>query len=205
MSTSWCSARGAATDGGGCVCDQNQDAGLRLDFSWTLKPNADYYPFFEHDIPVLMFHTGLHDEYHRPSDVAKLINGPGMQQVTRLLFRRGVRIGRSAGGDRLSERRPDMKRRRPNRLSSIRRRSRPTGSASNGSEDAAAAGGVRGVERSRPGSPADRAGLRAGDCIARFAGREIPSDDDFFAAVRQRRQPGLAGGQTPRQSKAAGP
>ena len=47
-------------------------AGLRLDFSWTIKPNADYYPFFEHDIPVLMFHTGLHDDYHRPSDVAQL-------------------------------------------------------------------------------------------------------------------------------------
>ena len=33
-----------------------------------------------------MFHTGLHDEYHRPSDVAKLINSAGMTRVTRLLF-----------------------------------------------------------------------------------------------------------------------
>ena len=33
-----------------------------------------------------VFHTGLHDNYHRPSDVAKLINSDGMTQVTRLLF-----------------------------------------------------------------------------------------------------------------------
>ncbi len=65
---------------------QNGSLGLRLDFPWTIKPNADFYPFFEHDIPVLMFHTGLHDDYHRPSDVARLINGDGMMQVTRLLF-----------------------------------------------------------------------------------------------------------------------
>ena len=51
-----------------------------------MKPNADHYPFFEHGIPVLMFHTGLHDEYHRPGDVAKLINSAGMTRVTRLLF-----------------------------------------------------------------------------------------------------------------------
>ena len=39
-------------------------------FLLGLKPNADHYPFFEHGIPVLMFHTGIHDDYHRPSDVA---------------------------------------------------------------------------------------------------------------------------------------
>lgn len=65
---------------------ENNDCGLRLDFSWSLKPNADHYPFFERDIPVLMLHTGVHGQYHRPSDTAKLINSPGMTQVTRLLF-----------------------------------------------------------------------------------------------------------------------
>ena len=49
-------------------------------------------------------------------------------------------------------------------------------------DDAAVAGGVR-ISQVTPGSPAQRAGLRVGDCIRQFAGRPIHSDDDFFAAV----------------------
>ena len=29
------------------LSSQNVDAGLQLDFSWSLKPNADHYPFFD--------------------------------------------------------------------------------------------------------------------------------------------------------------
>ena len=65
---------------------QNGDAGLNLDFTWTLEARADHYSFFAADIPVLMFHTGMHDDYHRPSDVAARINSRGIEQVTRLLF-----------------------------------------------------------------------------------------------------------------------
>ena len=40
-----------------------------------------------------------------------------------------------------------------------------------------------------PGSPAERAGLRVGDCIVRVAGRKILSDDDFFGAVAEAANP----------------
>ncbi|MEN6556799.1 MAG: M20/M25/M40 family metallo-hydrolase, partial [Thermoguttaceae bacterium] len=65
---------------------QNDDVGLQLDFTWLLKPNADHYPFFDRNIPVLMVHTGMHSDYHCPSDVPQRINRTGMKQVTRLLF-----------------------------------------------------------------------------------------------------------------------
>ena len=68
------------------VSRQNDELGLQLDFSWNLRPIADYYPFYEKGIPVLMFHTGLHDNYHRPSDTADLISGDGMSRIVRLLF-----------------------------------------------------------------------------------------------------------------------
>jgi S1-C subfamily serine protease len=55
-------------------------------------------------------------------------------------------------------------------------------------EDAAQAGGVR-VSTIEAGSPADRAGLHPDDCIVRFDGREIHSDDDFFAAVSAAESP----------------
>ncbi len=128
-----------------------------------------------------MFHTGLHDEYHRPSDTAKLINSPGMTQVTRLLFgvvydlaERPAAPGIPSGGpprnagEREGPPRPDREAGRP----AGRRLDRRRGGDGRGS-------GVGG----EAGSPADRAGLRVGDCIVRFAGRPIRSDDDFFAAV----------------------
>ncbi len=65
---------------------QNDEPALRLEFSWRLKPNADHYPFFDHGIPVLMLHTGMHGDYHRPSDVATRINRSGMSRIARLLF-----------------------------------------------------------------------------------------------------------------------
>jgi len=60
--------------------------GLRLDFSWELEANSDHWSFFERGIPTLMFHTGKHDDYHRPSDDAHKVNYQGMQQITRLLM-----------------------------------------------------------------------------------------------------------------------
>ncbi len=64
----------------------NQRCGLHLQYPWTLADDSDHYPFYERGIPVLMLHTGLHDEYHRPSDDAHLLNLEGMQRVGRLMF-----------------------------------------------------------------------------------------------------------------------
>jgi S1-C subfamily serine protease len=38
-------------------------------------------------IPVVMFHTGLHDDYHRPSDDPEKVDVDGIQQTGRFLFR----------------------------------------------------------------------------------------------------------------------
>ena len=69
------------------VSEQNRDQMLALDFDWELKANSDHYSFYERSIPFLMFHTGLHDNYHRPGDDTHLINAEGMQAVSHLLFR----------------------------------------------------------------------------------------------------------------------
>ncbi len=66
------------------VC--NESSGLDLDFTWELKSNSDHYTFYSKNIPVLMFHTGLHGDYHRPSDDAHKINRDGLEAVTRLMF-----------------------------------------------------------------------------------------------------------------------
>ena len=164
------------------LLSSENDAGLRLDFSWTLKPNADHYPFVEHGIPVLMFHTGLHDQYHRPEDVAKLINAEGMRQVARLVFamlydmadRPAALPGFRAAGRSES---PETE------TSILGQTVKPADRLGVvWTDDAAVTHGVR-VSGVMPGSPAERAGLRVDDRIVRFAGRDIRSDDDFFAAV----------------------
>ncbi|QGJ71122.1 PDZ domain (Also known as DHR or GLGF) [Planctomycetales bacterium 10988] len=64
----------------------NETVGLNLDFSWEMTENSDHYPFFAKDIPIIMFHTGLHDDYHRPSDDVERINTEGVQSITQLLL-----------------------------------------------------------------------------------------------------------------------
>lgn len=68
------------------LAETNSHTNLPLDFSWEMKSNSDHYPFYSARIPVLMFHTGLHDDYHRPSDDAHLLNTDGMQGVARFMF-----------------------------------------------------------------------------------------------------------------------
>ena len=69
------------------VSQENDDLGLELDFSWELEDDADHYTFFQREIPVLFFHTGVHDQWHAPTDDAALINHQGMNRVVRLAFR----------------------------------------------------------------------------------------------------------------------
>ncbi len=48
---------------------------------------TDYVCFGHHDIPFVGFFTGLHPEYHTPSDDVSLINFPGMKKVAELGLR----------------------------------------------------------------------------------------------------------------------
>ncbi len=164
------------------LSSHNDDAGLRLEFSWSLKPNADHYPFFDRGIPVLMFHTGLHNDYHRPSDAAKLINSSGMTQVTRLLF--GILYDLADRPAATPGLRAAARHETPDAEKAVLcQTAKPADRLGVGwTEDAAMVGGVR-VSIVATGSPADRAGVRVGDRIVRFAGREIRDDDAFFGAV----------------------
>jgi len=59
-------------------------AGLELAFVWDIEDDSDHYPFIVAKIPTVMFHTGLHDHYHRPSDDVHLVNLEGIEPVARL-------------------------------------------------------------------------------------------------------------------------
>jgi len=163
------------------IARQNVDGAIAIDFTWEMKDDSDHWPFFIRNIPSLMFHTGLHDDYHRPSDDPERVNNEGMHDITKLLVRT---VDAAADAPMLYPFRP---------------RSRNEGNSQRIAAEAALApppgrlgidlGGEAGdvgrvwADRVRPGSPAAVAGLRAGDRLFEINGQEIQNIDQFIALV----------------------
>jgi hypothetical protein len=80
-----------------CVTAANRTDELALAFTWELSDDSDHYPFIAAGIPTLMFHTGLHPEYHRPSDDAHLVNYEGIPPVTRVALETVLAVADDSG------------------------------------------------------------------------------------------------------------
>jgi hypothetical protein len=66
---------------------------MKLDYRYNDKndPNqfyyrSDHYNFAKFDIPVIFYFTGVHDDYHRPTDDVEKIHFPKTEKITRLIF-----------------------------------------------------------------------------------------------------------------------
>jgi hypothetical protein len=59
---------------------------LNLIFSPNRKRNSDHYPFYEKNIPVVMFTTGTHKDYHTPNDTIETINYAGEKYLLDLIY-----------------------------------------------------------------------------------------------------------------------
>jgi hypothetical protein len=164
------------------VSTHNDSPALRLEFPWSMLPNADHYPFFSHDIPFITLHTDLHDQYHKPSDKAELIQSAGMRRVVRLLFSliydaanaEQAPAFRAASQHESEETRRNLAQQAPQlpeRLGASLEKASP------------AERGIR-LASVSPQSPAGRADLRPGDRILQFAGRQIGSTDDLIGAIQ---------------------
>ena len=73
------------------VTGQNEQIGLDLKLQYDQNPSnllrrSDNWPFLVSNVPALFFHTGLHPDYHRPTDTADKINYAKLEKVTRLIF-----------------------------------------------------------------------------------------------------------------------
>ncbi len=90
------------------------DDRLALDFSWDLSANSDHWPFLEQRIPIALLHTGMHSDYHRPSDKIEKINRDGMREICRYLLATLVTV---ASEDRL----PKFRNAAPQESESMRR------------------------------------------------------------------------------------
>ena len=126
---------------------------------------SDHSSFYAKNLPVLHFFTNVHDDYHKASDDAEKINAGGIGRVVAL----AERITREIAD-------------RPQPLTFVRAAAsapttstRENTSAYLGSIPDMGATDVAGVRLTgvRADSPADRAGLKAGDVLVEFAGKPV--------------------------------
>ena len=61
------------------------DQGMSVVYERAISGRSDHAPFYEKQIPVLFFFTGLHDDYHRAGDEAAKINREGMTSIARMV------------------------------------------------------------------------------------------------------------------------
>jgi len=92
------------------LCSSQLGEALWLDFSWEFKNNSDHWTFYEAGVPSLYLHTGLHDDYHRPSDDVEKLNVDGIRQVSGYLLQQ---LSQLADVDQLPTFRPASRQESP--------------------------------------------------------------------------------------------
>jgi S1-C subfamily serine protease len=129
---------------------------------------------------VLFFFTGAHGDYHRPTDTADKVDSKGLAAVARLAYRSASFAANQ-----------------PERLEVVRVAAPPASERGGGRGYGAYLGTIPDFEERkepgvaltgvRPGSPAEKAGLAAGDVVHRIGGITIVSLADVAVALRSHR------------------
>jgi len=137
---------------------------------------SDQKSFIEISVPAVQLFTGAHADYHQPGDSADKIDGPGLVKVAAVtrelvayLAERPTPLNSKLSGAPSAAAAPATGERRVS-FGSI--------------PDYAFPGpGVR-VTGTMPGSPAEKAGLQAGDIIVKLGDRPVDSMREFSEALK---------------------
>jgi aminopeptidase YwaD len=137
---------------------------------------SDHQSFYVRDIPVLFFFTGTHDDYHKPSDTADKINIEGLKQVAE--FVREIAVNVANEPQRIAFTKVKVEQKPAGRGFRVY-----LGTVPNYSDQA---DGMK-LDGVRPGSPAEKAGLRAGDLIMKLGKMPIKNVYDYTYALGEMR------------------
>lgn len=163
------------------ISRENEPTHLLLNFDWEMKSDSDHHPFYIADVPVVMLHTGLHEDYHRPSDDAEKINSDGLRLVSQLLFRAALDV---ADADIRPKFRATSHNETSGTRSTFERPLPPLAGRLGLSWDPALANdGTIQLRSVTQGAPAAKAGLRAGDRIVSYAGTSLSGPDELRRLV----------------------
>ncbi|MEP7087393.1 MAG: M20/M25/M40 family metallo-hydrolase [Gemmatimonadota bacterium] len=138
---------------------------------------SDHASFYGKKVPVLHFFTDMHEDYHRATDVSSKINIAGEVRVIDY----AERVARNIAN-------------RPSRLTYERSSAPPPKMTASGPgngtyfgsiPDMGSAGATPGVKLAgvTAGSPADKAGVQAGDIIVEFGGKTVKDLYDYTDAI----------------------
>jgi aminopeptidase YwaD len=151
--------------------------GLELKFQDDGYGPSDHASFYAKDIPVLFFFTGVHQDYHRPSDDSDKINLAGANQVLELVLGTAQALSQQ-------QLRPQFTKAKESSEPRGRGEFRVyLGTIPDYGED------VEGVKLSgvREGSPAAKAGIKGGDIIVECAGKQIKNVYDYTYVLGDRK------------------
>jgi hypothetical protein len=154
--------------------------GLHFDLSEKLGyGGSDHMSFTLKQVPVLFFFSGLHGDYHKPSDTPDKINGPDAVKLLGYVAQVALKLEEDSG--------------RPKFVRLSEPQTSTTGASGGGSGYGPNFGSIpdfdeppKGVRFAdvRDGTPAAAAGLKAGDILIEFDGKEIGNLYDFTYALR---------------------
>jgi len=133
---------------------------------------SDYSSFYAKDIPVLAFFTGLHKDYHRPSDDWEMINSEGEEKILKYVYE----VARAIDDMKSKPDFVKMKEEKEQTMTSFRVTLGVMPDYSSNAEGLA----IMGV---KPGSNGERAGLQPGDVIVRLGNHEIKNIYDYTEAL----------------------
>lgn len=147
----------------------NRSLTLKFDSSGTGP--SDHASFYRKDIPVLFFFTGLHTDYHKPSDDADRINYTGELKIIQLI--------QSVIKSTSTQPRLAFSKTREQQTTTAARFKVTLGIMP---DYAFSGNGVR-VEGVSEGRPAQKAGLKAGDIIVKLGDYSIVSVENYMQAL----------------------
>jgi hypothetical protein len=138
--------------------------------------SSDHVSFSTKQVPALFFFSGLHTDYHKPSDTWDKIDGPGTAKLLETIAQVATRLR--------GEERPKFV-------------AVPAPKVGGGGAGYGAWFGSipdfgevpKGIKFAgvTPGSPADKAGLKGGDILVEFEGKPIGNLYDFTYALRAKK------------------
>ena len=139
---------------------------------------SDHQSFYEAGIPVLFYFTGLHNDYHRPSDDFDKIDFDGLSRITEIVTESCRLI--AVAPERLRFHQTEKKFKMRWQMTAV------LGVTLKDIEDEMGAPRVI-VSGLKPGGPAMAAGIRIGDPLFQVGKTRVNSTEDVLSSLRGRR------------------
>ncbi len=159
------------------VLDQAQkEAPFKIEYSAGGYSSSDHTSFVTKKIPVLFFFSGLHSDYHKPSDTWDKINGASAARLLDMVESVALQLANT-------DQPPAFQ---------VVAEEKPLGGSGGGygpyfgsvPDFGQVENGVK-FSDVRPNSPAAKAGLKAGDILVQFGDKPIKNLYDFTDALRR--------------------